>query len=196
MEREDWDRRWQERSHHCADDPIDVLVDELGGLPPGRALDLGCGAGRAAAWLADRGWRVTGVDYSEVALRLARERRADIDWVLADLRGYEPERGAFDLVLVLYVHLPSPQRLALLARAAGALVRGGTLLVLGHDVDNLGTGAPGPSDPDVLYATHTIAAELDGLEIVKAERLLRAVETESREAEAVDTLVVARAPSA
>lgn len=195
MEREDWDRRWQERSHHCHDDPVDVLVAEVGDLAPGRALDIGCGAGRAAVWLAERGWRVTGVDYSEVALGLARERRPDLDWVLADLREYEPEPAAFDVVLVLYVHLPSVERRQLLARAAAALVPGGTLLVLGHAVENLGTGAPGPSDPDVLYAAEEVAAELPGLEAVKAERLTRRVATETGEAEAVDALVVALRPS-
>jgi SAM-dependent methyltransferase len=190
VQREDWDRRWESRSHHCADDPVDVLVDELAGLGPGRALDLGCGAGRAAVWLAEQGWQVTGVDYSEVALELAREQRPDLDWVLADLREYEPEAGAFDLVLVLYVHLPSAERRALLGRAAEALAPGGTLLVLGHHVENIGTGAPGPSNPDVLYAPEGLAAELGDLPIAKAERLTRPVE----DAEAVDALVVARRP--
>jgi SAM-dependent methyltransferase len=189
VEREDWDRRWEERSHHCHDDPVDVLDAELGELAPGRALDLGCGSGRAAVWLADRGWRVTGVDYSEVALGLARDRRPDVDWVLADLREYEPERAAFDVVLVLYVHLPAEAFRALLARAEGALVPGGTLLVLGHDVENLGTGAPGPSNPDVLYTPEAIARELAALELVKAERRTR----QTGDAEAVDTLVIARA---
>lgn len=190
MERESWDRRWQERSHHCHDDPVDVLVDELGTLEPGRALDLGCGAGRAAAWLADRGWTVTGVDFSEVALQLAREQRPDVEWVLADVSEYEPEPEAFDLVLVLYVHLPSPERRALLGRAAGAVAPGGTVLVVGHDVENLGTGAPGPSNPDVLYTPAEVGRELGGLEIVKAERRRRPVDG----AEAVDSLVLARAP--
>jgi SAM-dependent methyltransferase len=189
VEREDWDRRWEERSHHCHDDPVGVLADEVGALPPGRALDLGCGVGRAAIWLAEQGWRVTGVDYSEVALRLARERRADLDWVLADLREYEPEHAAFDLVLVLYVHLPAAERRVLLTHATAALAPGGTLLVLGHDVENIGTGAPGPSNPDVLYTPDGIAGELAGLEIVTAKRLTRS----AGEAEAVDTLVTARA---
>ena len=113
-------------SHHCHDDPVGILADELADLPPGRALDLGCGAGRSAVWLAERGWDVTGVDFSDVALGLARKQRPDVDWVLADLREYEPERGAFDLVLVLFVHLPPDERRALLSRAADALAPGGT----------------------------------------------------------------------
>jgi SAM-dependent methyltransferase len=188
VERENWDRRWEERSHHCHDDPVDVLVEELGRLEPGSALDLGCGAGRAAVWLADRGWKVTGVDFSEVALGLAREQRPDVEWVLADIREYEPRREAFDLVLVLYVHIPSPERRTLLARAAEAVAAGGTVLVLGHDVENIGTGAPGPSNPDVLYTPDGLGRELTGLDVVKAERRTRRVNG----AEAVDSLVLAR----
>ncbi len=183
MERDDWNRRWRERGFHCEDDPSDLLETELAGLAPGRALDLGCGAGRASIWLASRGWRVTGVDFSDAALDLARASGAEVDWVLADLNAYEPERGAFDLVLVLYVHLPIVERQALLARAAAALAPGGTLLVVGHDLTNLGTGAPGPSNPDVLYTPETIAAELPGLDVEKAERVGE---------EAIDTVVVAR----
>ncbi len=194
MEREDWDRRWEERSHHCHDDPVGILADELADLPPGRALDLGCGAGRSAVWLAERGWDVTGVDFSDVALGLARKQRPDVDWVLADLREYEPERGAFDLVLVLFVHLPPDERRALLSGAADALAPGGIAVVLGHDVENLGTGAPGPSRPEVLYTPEDTARELAGLEIVKAGTVTRRVATDDGEVEAVDTLVVARRP--
>jgi SAM-dependent methyltransferase len=192
VERDDWDRRWEDRGHHCHDDPVGVLGDELAGLEPGRALDLGCGAGRTAIWLAEHGWQVTGVDFSEVALGLARGRRPDVDWVEADLREYEPEAGAYDLVLVLYVHLPSSERKVLLARASRALAPGGTLVVLGHDVANIGTGAPGPSNPDVLYEPNGVAHELGGVTVTKAERLTRRLATDDGEADAVDTLVVAR----
>jgi SAM-dependent methyltransferase len=192
VERDDWDRRWEERSHHCHDDPVGVVGDELAGLEPGRALDLGCGAGRTAIWLAERGWEVTGVDFSGVALGQARERRPDVDWVEADLRRYDPEPEAYDLVLVLYVHLPSAERRELLARASRALAPGGTLVVLGHDVTNIGTGAPGPSNPDVLYEPNAVAYELSGISVTKAERLTRRVTTDDGEADAVDTLVLAR----
>jgi SAM-dependent methyltransferase len=192
MEREDWNRRWRERGFHCDDDPSGVLAAEVGSLSPGRALDLGCGAGRSAVWLAGRGWHVTAVDFSDVALGLAGETGPDVDWVLADLREYEPEAESFDLVLMLYVHVPPEERRPILAQASRALRPGGTLLVVGHDLTNLGTGAPGPSRPEVLYSPEEIGRELDGLAVEKAERVARHVETDDGEAEAIDTLVVAR----
>jgi len=192
VEREDWDRRWLECGLHF-DEVNRVLADEVEGLPPGRALDLGCGAGRSAIWLAERGWEVTGVDFSRVALerarRLARARGVVIDWVEEDLRTYEPPESSFDLVLVLYVHLPAQERRKVLRRVTAALRPGGALLVVGHDLANLGTGAHGPSDPAVLYTTDGIAADVPGLLVERAERVTRPAETDDGAAEAVDTVV-------
>jgi SAM-dependent methyltransferase len=174
-------------------------VEEVEDLRPGRALDLGCGEGRNAVWLAQRGWRVTAVDFSEIALararRLASSRSAAVEWVVADLRAYEPPAGAFDLVLYLYVHLPAPARRLVLRRAAAALAPGGALLVLGHDLANLTAGHGGPSDPAVLYTPAEIVTELPRLRIERAEQVARPVETEEGEAVAIDALVRAVAPS-
>ena len=135
---------------------------------------------------------MTGVDFSDVALGFARKQRPDVDWVLADLREYEPERGAFDLVLVLFVHLPPDERRALLARAADALAAGGTAVV---SVTTWRTSARArPARPARRCSTprRTTARELAGLEIVKAGTVTRRVTTDDGAAEAVDTLVVAR----
>ena len=68
---------------------VRFLVEEVVGLAPGRALDLACGEGRNALWLAERGWQVTAVDFSAVGLakaqRLASERALDLRWVEADV---------------------------------------------------------------------------------------------------------------
>jgi len=166
-------------------------------MAPGRALDLACGAGRNAVWLAERGWTVTGVDFSDVALenarRLAAERGVEVEWVEGDLLEWRPS-GEFDLVAVLYLQLPAEERRAVLARAAAAVAPGGTLLVVGHDLQNLNGGHGGPKDPAVLFTPDDVAAELPGLEIEKAERVLRPVATEDGEVQAIDALVRARRP--
>jgi SAM-dependent methyltransferase len=194
VRREDWDARYAAVENLWAVKPNRFLVAEVGDLEPGRALDLACGEGQNAIWLATLGWRVTGVDYSEVAIAKARARAerdgVDVDFVCADLVTYEPEARGFDLVFVLYLHIPSAQRTAIHANAAAAVAPGGTFLLLGHDLTNLTDGVGGPSDPDILYTADEIAAELTGLEIEKATVVLRDVAGQERDA--IDTIVRAR----
>lgn len=198
MDARDWDRRWTDRLLHAHGEPSSVVFEAVDGLAPGRALDLGCGNGRHALGLAERGWRVTAVDFSTEALRQARERAAataaEVDWVEADLTAYEPQRRAFDLVLVAYVHVPGRERGPLLAKAAAAVADGGMLVVVGHDPANVGTGAPGPTNPELLDTPADIVRELPALEIERAEQVRRPVKLEDGSmVEAVDALVVARA---
>ena len=194
MQREDWDRRYAEADLLWSRGPNRFLVAETGDLAPGRALDLACGEGRNAIWLAEQGWHVTAIDYSQVAIAKARERaareRLEIDLVCADLVDYEPEPSAYDLVLVLYLQLPAAERSLVLARAAAALAPGGTFFLVGHDLTNMTDGVGGPSDPDVLYTPDDIVAALPGLAIEKAERVLRDVEGADRPA--IDAMVRAR----
>jgi SAM-dependent methyltransferase len=192
----DWDRRWTDKLLHAHGEPSSVVLDTLAGLAPGTALDLGCGNGRHAMWLAERGWDVTAVDFSTEALRQARERAAatgiDVDWVEADLAEYEPEAQAFDLVLVAYLHVAGGER-PVFQKAAAAVAAGGTLVVVGHDVTNVGSGAPGPSNPALLYTPADVASSLSGLEIARAESVRRPVRLEDgTDVDAVDALVVAR----
>ena len=169
---------------------------ELAGLSPGRAIDLAAGEGRNTVWLGERGWRVTAVDFSRVGLdkgrKLSAARGVDgarVDWVVADLRDYEPEPGAFDLVLIAYVQVIPELRARVLARAAAATAPGGTVFVIGHDLTNLTEGVGGPQDPDVLYTPEAVSAELAGLLVVRAERVHRTVPRDDGPATAVDTLV-------
>lgn len=199
MRAEDWDRRWQEKALHVHGEPSAVVASALEDVAPGRALDLGCGSGRNAVWLAEQGFRVTAVDFSEEALRQARKRaaeaRVDVAWVHADVLDYAPDPAAFDLVLVAYMHLPPGERRSVLAQASSAVSPGGVLLVVGHDSRNLGSGAPGPTDPSVLFTADDVVADLPSLDVESAETVRRPVELEDgRSVEAVDAVVLARRP--
>src|SRR5512134_1831553 len=113
--RDRWNRRWSgEERIHASTAPSRFLVAEVAGLRPGRALDLACGAGRNAIWLAEQGWRVTAVDFSDVALSLARrrarERRVEVEWIEADVVDWTPASRAFDLVCVFYLQVPAADR--------------------------------------------------------------------------------------
>jgi SAM-dependent methyltransferase len=196
VRREHWDRKYAEADLLWSATPNRFLVAEAADLTPGRALDLACGEGRNATWLAELGWKVTGVDFSEVAIAKAHDRAAqeglDIEFLCADLLDYEPEPNAFELVLVLYLQITAAERRQALARAVSALAAGGTFLLVGHDLTNLTNGVGGPRDPDLLYTPDDIVAELPGLELEKAERVLRDVADADRPA--IDALVRARRP--
>ncbi len=192
----EWDRRYAGSDLVWTDEANRFVAAELAGLAPGRALDLGCGEGRNAVWLAARGWRVTGVDFSAVALDKARSlaaaRGVDVDWVCADVLTHAVDPAGYDLVLLAYLQLPADGRRRVLRTAAGALAPGGTLLVVAHDLANLDGGVGGPRDPDVLYTPEWVTGELAGLPIGAARRVDRPVEGGT----AIDTLVRAVRPGA
>ncbi len=200
MTSDEWDRRYAVREFVWDTGPNRFVAEELSGLPPGPALDLAAGEGRNAVWLAGRGWQVTAVDFSGVALakarRLASDHGVTVEWVQADLDDYRPAPSAYQLVVVAYLHLEAQRRAAVLRRAAAALAPDGTFFVVGHDLDNLSDGVGGPQDPSVLYTPQAIAAELPGLIVKRAGRVHRAVQTEEGVRQAIDTLVLAVRPGA
>ncbi|MDL4822010.1 class I SAM-dependent methyltransferase [Actinomadura opuntiae] len=133
-----WDARYSESERIWSGDPNTVLVREASDLPPGTALDLGAGEGADAIWLARRGWRVTAVDISQVALDRAARHAADagvgdrIDWQRHDLAASFPD-GEYDLVSAHFLHSPRDMpREEILRSAAAAVAPGGILLIVGH----------------------------------------------------------------
>jgi hypothetical protein len=97
--------------------------------------------------------------------------------------------SAFDLVAVFYLQLPADQRRTAFGAAARAVAPGGTLLVVGHDTTNLTDGWGGPHDATVLYSPGDVVADIDDLEITKAEKVERPVLTAEGTKTAVDALV-------
>jgi 2-polyprenyl-3-methyl-5-hydroxy-6-metoxy-1,4-benzoquinol methylase len=115
---EQWDERYSGDELVWTDTANQFLVAEVGGLAPGRAVDLACGEGRNAIWLAERGWSVTGVDFSPVGLtkarRLAALREVEVSWVESAVETWAAPTDGFDLVVVCYLQLPQPNRAAAL----------------------------------------------------------------------------------
>lgn len=133
-----WEGHYLRRERVWSGRTKPVLVDVVGGLRPGRALDLGCGEGGDAIWLAREGWRVTAVDVSATALDRAAEEAAAagvadrIDFRQHDLAVTFPS-GAFDLVSAQYLHSPIEfPRIQVLQEAASAVTPGGLLLIVDH----------------------------------------------------------------
>lgn len=199
MDQQQWDELYGSTELVWTAQANRFVVEELADLPPGHALDLGAGEGRNAIWLAERGWRVTAVDFSAVGLakaaKLAEMRGVTgLRWVEADLRGYRPGQAAYDLVLIAYVHLPPDEFGPLLQTSASALAPGGTLLVVGHDADNIAHGHGGPQDPRILHRVQDVVAALPGLTIRRAEQARRPVQSGEGDQVAIDTVVRAQRP--
>jgi SAM-dependent methyltransferase len=198
MSSEAWNRRYAGRELLWTAQPNRFLVKEASELPPGRALDVACGEGRNAVWLAERGWDVTGVDFSDVALakarELARSRNVEARWVQADLLDYRPEPRTFDLVLVFYLQVPARERREIVRAVAEGVAANGTLLLVGHDRSNLEHGHGGPRDEAVLYTPGDVVADLvgTGVEIERSEVVSRPVSAPEGDRTALDALVRAR----
>ncbi|WP_204940402.1 FAD-dependent oxidoreductase [Micromonospora luteifusca] len=162
-----WEERYQSRPAVWSGRPNPQLVAEVADLPPGRALDVGSGEGADAVWLAERGWQVTGVDISTVAVGRAAAHADSagvgdrIEFTHADLREKPPAEEAYDLVSAQFMHLPPVQRRELFARLAAAVAPGGVLLIVGHHPSDLWTSAHRMHMPEMMYTAQDVAAALD-----------------------------------
>lgn len=191
MDQRAWDERYAGADLVWTAEANRFLVAEVADLAPGRAADLAAGECRNAVWLAEQGWDVDAIDFSSVGLekgvRLAEHRgvAAAVHPVVADLAVWSAS-GAYDLVLVAYLHLPEPLRTPVFAAAAAAVAPGGTLLVIGHDLANLDGGYGGPQDPGVLTTAPALVAAIGDLAVIRAEPVERPVTTPEGERIAID----------
>jgi 2-polyprenyl-3-methyl-5-hydroxy-6-metoxy-1,4-benzoquinol methylase len=163
LDREKWNLRYAEGAYGERTHPSELVVNALAGVNcAGRALDLACGAGRNALYLAERGFSVTGIDISEEALRRAGDaavrRELVVEWIARDLSEVIDLEGKYDFIsMIRYVNAP------LLSAAVEALRPGGMLVVEEH----LETTADviGPRNPAFRVAAGDLARLADGLEI-------------------------------
>ena len=137
----DWDARYRERDGAMwSGRPNGRLVAEVAALRSGRTLDVGCGEGADAIWLAQRGWTVTAIDVSEVAICRAREAShragASVDWICGDVLRTPFSARSFDLVSMQYPALPKAAGEATVQRLLDTVRPGGLLLAVYHDLDD------------------------------------------------------------
>lgn len=177
-----WDERYGGADRVWSGEPNAVLVQEAADLTPGAALDVGSGEGGDAVWLARRGWRVTAIDVSRVALdRVAALAEAEgvgdrVTTAIVDLFA-DPVPGGHDLVTMHFMQLPGADRPRLYRAVAGAVAPGGTLLIVGHDPEGMPPEAEHHHPADRFATAEQLVAELgdalDGWTVEVAERRTR-----------------------
>lgn len=175
-----WNERYASGAITWSGKVNDLLAPEVDDLAPGRVLDLGCGTGGDALWFAQRGWQVTAVDISPVAIEQAAGHAADagvadrITFAARDLETDFPP-GEFDLVSAPYLQSWLPfDRLGVLRAAAAAVAPGGRLVVVSHELVPSGQ-APDPSNYMPTAAQLVVDLELAAphWEVVRADTVPR-----------------------
>jgi SAM-dependent methyltransferase len=165
-----WDDRYAGRTHVWSGRPNPHLVGQVKDLVPGRAIDVGCGEGGDAIWLARQGWEVTGADVSPVGLERAAgnadtagpEIAQRITWRQLDLFTEEwTPLGEYQLVNSQYLHLPPDVRARSVQRLADAVVPGGDLLLAAHHPSDLEISGLRPNLPELFCTAEELAAFLD-----------------------------------
>jgi SAM-dependent methyltransferase len=193
---------WDER-HRAGDfegqGPNPTLVSGVAGLLPGTALELGSGSGTNAVWLARQGWRTTAVDWSPVGLANGKAKAAEagveIEWLERDLFEWSPPARSFDLVVIVYLHVPPDERALIYPHAAAAAALGGRIVVVGHDRLNATEGEGGPPDTLRLFTADEIGHELlaaDPSLVAERAEVVRRVPRLGRGP--IDALLVVRRP--
>jgi SAM-dependent methyltransferase len=201
MDAEQWNDRYAKKELIWGAAPNQFLPPVVEKMRPGRALDLGCGEGRNSLWLAQQGFQVTAVDFSDVAIakarQLAQNAGVEVDFQVADVTRWQLSTDRFVLVMVFYLQLAPRQLGTVLDVAASAVAPGGKLLFVAHDRANLERGYGGPQDPEVLPTAQSVVADLGRsaagarLSIDRAGELERSVETADGAKIAIDCLVEA-----
>jgi SAM-dependent methyltransferase len=178
LDARDWDERYADSELVWSAGPNEFVVRECSELTPGVALDLAAGEGRNAIWLAQHGWDVTAVDFSQAGLDKGRRAAESVPvaWVCADATTWSADR-TYDLALIAYLQLPASARAAASLSAFGALRPRGTFLLIGHDSTNLTHGSGGPQDPALLMTADDVLADLGGraFDVVHAGRVPRTI---------------------
>lgn len=197
----DWDARYDRPDYLFGEEPNAFLKSQLERIRLHKnALTVADGEGRNGVWLAQQGLSVTSIDASAVALRkaedLAARRGVTISTQLVDMKDFQWQPAAFDLVVAIFIQFADPQlRDDMFVGMIRTLAPGGTLLMQGYRREQLAYGTGGPPDMDHLYTEKMLREAFDSLEIVE----LNSYDAEIREGPAHDGMsalidLVARKP--
>ena len=179
MDAQLWNERYSQPDYVYGTEPNEFLASVADRIPAGPVLTLGEGEGRNGLFLASRGYEVTAVDQSEVALakarRLAEERGLRIATQPADLADYRIEPGAWAGIVSIFCHLPKTIRVPLHTAVVEGLRPGGVFILEAYTPKQFGRGTGGPGSPELMMSLDDLQRELAGLEFLHAQELEREV---------------------
>lgn len=158
-DREFWNEKYR-HGHHHHHGPNETLVELANMLPAGTALDVGCGEGRDARWLAEHGWKVTGIDLSDVAIARARTLAPDAKWEVVDIANWQPAEQ-FDLVTSHFMHVAPEARAKLFQNMAASVKPGGRLLFVSHHHSDHGTNIGRPKSAELFFTADEVKSVLE-----------------------------------
>ncbi|GAA1055067.1 hypothetical protein GCM10017608_19190 [Agromyces luteolus] len=193
-----WDEAYSGEEARWSGDPNAQLVAEASALTPGTALDVGCGEGGDVIWLARRGWRVTGADFSANGLARAAEHAeaagvADrTDWWQVDARTFAADGRSFDLVTTHFLHPPDHGMVDVVRRLAGAVAPGGHLLVVGHAPSEAFTHLSASHRDAMFLAADLLPGLPDDFEALVVEQRPRTTVRDGETMQVHDSTLLAR----
>jgi SAM-dependent methyltransferase len=193
-----WEERYAGEGSVWSGDPNPQLVAEASRLTPGTALDVGCGEGGDVIWLARRGWRVTGADFSENGLARAARHAEEAgvadrtDWWQVDAREFAAEGRSFDLVTTHFLHPPDGGMVEVVGRLAEAVAPGGHLLVVGHAPSEVFTKLSSSHRNAMFLAEELVPGLPDGFEVLVVEQRPRSAVRDGETVDIADSTLLAR----
>lgn len=178
-----WDKRYSVDDYVYGKAPNHFLysfIDKLPRWPLGqRALCLADGEGRNSVFLAQQGYQVTAVDISSVGLakakRLGLERNVEITTVQSDIADYQIEEGHWDLIVLIFAHMPAELRKTIHQRCVKGLRSGGMIVLESYTPKQLEFGTGGPKDSNLLVTAEQLKQEFGGLELITLEEQIREI---------------------
>lgn len=167
MSKDFWDSRYSETEFAYGTKPNKFLKEHLENLKPGKALFLGEGEGRNAVYAATLGWQVDAVDFSSSArvkaLKLAEEKKVNINYEVCDLNDYQFKENYYDLVVMIFLHLPVGLREKVFYNSIRSLRENGRIIIEAFSKQQINNTSGGPRSIDLLYSEQDILDLVKGL---------------------------------
>jgi 2-polyprenyl-3-methyl-5-hydroxy-6-metoxy-1,4-benzoquinol methylase len=173
MSKDFWNSRYSEQQFVYGTEPNAFLKEQIDKLKPGKALFLGEGEGRNAVYAAKLRWQVDAIDFSfsakDKALKLANENKVEIVYEVCDLNDYNFRLNHYDLIVMIFVHLPTELRKSVFKNSIMSLKQNGKMIVEAFNKKQINNTSGGPRSADLLYSKNDLLDLVKGMKTLLIE---------------------------